>query len=197
MVLRVRLYRFLMLRILLWKHLYQNPATKVLEWFLIEVVFRHLWKHKKITRPLLLSWNDADNLYPLINRFIGRDGASADLNVFGCPPIREAFASRDVALDQEEFLFRRGEFTLIFDTRHIQPTKSKTNRYFVERRGRIMTFAKGYPEQADVIAKAAASTITDTPYQVVHFPKSPGRKISKRLQTAWQEARARWRTHPQ
>ncbi len=188
----VALNNFLLLRVLLWKNLYQNPARKVLEMLLRNIVYPYMVSRKLIQISDLPTKGDTW-LFDIVEQEMGwQKGQSSDLNLLGSFPKRKAFATWEKALAFEEKKYNSGAFTLVFSVRDFQRTNSKTDKYQVfGPDGRVDTFKAVYPKHAAVIDQIAKdSTAPALPVQVVYVEHP---QVSDNLRLAWREARARWR----
>ena len=97
-----RLEQFLMLRALLWRHLYHQPMNKFLEGFHTDILFPYMARRNLIPRDKIVHWHD-NQLDRLIERTFGFErGQMKNVNLMGKTPHRHFFISRDVALAHEE-----------------------------------------------------------------------------------------------
>jgi len=188
------LENFLRLRVMLWAHLYQNPASKFLELLAREVVYPYLLSRKAINLAELPVQGDAW-LHSLVEKEMGlASGAWARLDLLGAFPRRKACATWIQALDFEDYLhsFPPGAFTLVFSTKDFQATKSKTDKYFVDGLdGTVLSFKEAFPTSAGLIDETARRSTSETERINVCWVKIP--VMSGNMRQAWEEARARWR----
>lgn len=185
------LENFLRLRMLLWTHLYQNPAVKFSELLLREVVYPHLTGRKRLSIAELPLQGDSW-LHKLIEREMGLSvGALDRLDLLGAFPKRATAATWISAMDMEDQLYSQGAFTLVFSTRDFQSTKSKTDKYFVKGPdGKNLTFKEAYPVRAGFIEGIAYKSSPPGEQVNVCWVEKP--TMSENMRLAWEEARAKW-----
>lgn len=201
----IALNNFLLLRVLLWANLYQNPRHKVLEMLMMKVVYPYLVKRKLVKISDLPTKDDAW-LFDIVEHKMGwQKDQSKDLNLLGSFPKMETFATWREALVFEEQKYESGDFTLMFSVKEFQKTNSKTDKYLVtDSDGQVGTFKDVFPKHAAVIDKIAADSMSPALPVCVVYVESPTlhKKLrqtwrdlttSKNLRKAWDEARARWK----
>lgn len=187
------LENFLKLRVMLWAHLYQNPANKFLELLAREVVYPHLLSRKAIDLAELPRQGDTW-LHSLIEREMGLpSGAWSRLDLLGEFPRRKTFATWIQALDFEDYLFSFWDaFTLVFSTKDFQATKSKTDKYFVNGLdGSVVSFKEAFPTSAGQIDEIARMSTSQT--ERINVCWVDRAVIPANMRLAWEEARTRWR----
>ena len=188
----IALNNFLTLRILLLANLYNHPQHKFLERLMLNIVYPYLVDKHAIKISELPTRDDK-----WLDRVIGRQmGWSVEqtrcLDLLGGFPKLKDFANTADALVWEEEKYRAGATTLIYEARQFQPTKLKTDKYFVlGQDGLPQTFANAYPEHASAIGEITRHAMNpDHPVYVAWVDKP---NISVNYRRAWEMARAKWK----
>jgi len=140
-----RLYRFLKLRALLFKYLYNNPGARSADIIVSNLVIRFLLASGKVSREKLNDMTDTD-YHRLIEDFIGiryATGSPRNIGQFGY----RTFTTVEEALRKEsELLSDEKTITSI----EVLPIKNNPATDFLtkDESGIIKPFCKAYPEKA-------------------------------------------------
>ncbi|TSC84908.1 MAG: hypothetical protein G01um101413_292 [Parcubacteria group bacterium Gr01-1014_13] len=185
------LENFLRLRVMLWKNLYQNPATKFLELLGREVVYPYLLSRKRIHLVELPKQTDTW-LHNLVEQEMGlASGGWTRLDLLGGFPKLKSFRTWGEAREFEDYWYSLGAFTLVFSVKDFQKTKSKTDKYLINGLdGEVVAFKQACPTSAALIDEVARwSTSSSEPINVC-WVENP--IIPDNMRRAWEEARVLW-----
>lgn len=185
------LHRFLELRLTMYKEIYNHPDHKLIELMMAGVVYPQLWKQIRKQPEVLLHLHDG-NLKRMVETEMRMKKITRRLDAFGAIPLRFALGDRSNALKMERQLAERGYLTLFIDYGRFRPIKTKSSKYFVEGpSGKPITFANAFPTATKQLEAVAEALPDNCRYHLAVYEKA---KFSDEFFSAWQEARARWRS---
>lgn len=141
------LYQFLKLRAFLFKGLYYNPRSRMVEYIVAQKILGWAYFNGLVTREELLEWTD-DQLERYIERLTGFHLSFSTVDQAEI----ETFSDLSSALKREADLKKDPGLLVVVDD-FVSQTKDGTRSFCVERKGKAVHFADACPAQAKHIAK--------------------------------------------
>lgn len=158
-----RLYKFLLLRALLFRELYYNKGSRFLEYFVVRLALSFFYVRGILTREKLVRMTDSD-LEKVFEALFGQPYYSFAVG-FSMRPRVEEFSTLDSAEERERALLREGMVTFL------EPLKSMTGtgaKFKVFHQGKPTPFGIAYPH----LAAHLASILSAGPsFLVYHLPR--------------------------
>lgn len=157
-----RLFDFLMLRVLLFKHFYYNPGSRFKEFLIAHVITRYLYETDVLTKSQLLAMTDPD-LERRIEAVTGRKHVLNILNTSEQVYV-QTFKNLHDAYQQEARLNQSGvSFTMVEELPQI---KTETHYWVPDPCGVPRQFKDAYPDMAQALEQAARMTESACLYYV-------------------------------
>lgn len=167
-----RFFGFVLLRALMFRHLYYNPLARYREHMLAMLILDPLYHEGRITREMLLKMTDWD-LENWLNRMTRSEWRMELCQTRNGPKI-EAYPTREVALGRMRALAtERPELLFMLDV--IPPSSEKLMQYLVrDQHNHARPFCEAYPDEAAEVRRVGhdplpAKLYVLTPDQTMGF----------------------------
>lgn len=146
-----RLARFLRVRALLFRYLYYNPLCRYVEHAATQAAVSLLYREGKITKEELLTKNDEWLEREIVEKFFGVQSFLYTVGGNGIGSIESFVAVEEIIKREREYLSAKSDSILTFTQMFDGKANPAVNSFFVEKGGRIMTFAEARPAEAGAI----------------------------------------------